>query len=162
VSPAQRRGVRRSDADEVPTVREGRVGERHRRPVGVEIDHVERLLVHEGGDITVFDPRPLVAVVSLEVLPREGDRLLVDVAAGDLPAVGGGPDAADAARGHRVQIRGGTILALAIGSQRRDRQIPVQFLSRIVEDRLLDALGLLPGDLEFDPALSDAHTTSRR
>jgi len=76
----QRRGVGRGDADEVARVRERGVSEGDRRPVRVQIDDVEDVLVQQGVDVAV-DGLP-VEVVGGEVFGGQLDGVRVHVGAG--------------------------------------------------------------------------------
>jgi len=64
---------------------------------------------------------------------------------------------AGAAGGHRVEVRLGPFLALAVGPQRRDGQVAVELLDGVEKHRVVDALGLLFGHLDLDCALPDLH-----
>jgi len=127
VRATQRRGVGRGDADEVARVRERGVSEGDRRPVRVQIDDVEDVLVQQGVDVAV-DGLP-VEVVGGEVFGGQLDGVRVHVGAGGVVPLGGGADAPNPRGRHRVvEVRRRARLAVAVRAKHRDSHVAVQLL----------------------------------
>jgi len=162
VRAAERRGVRRGDADEVAGVRERRVEEGRGRAERVEIGHVDRPFGVPEDGVRVRVDHLTVEVVRGERPLAERDRVRVAVDERDVPAVRGSARAADTARRRRVQVRLRAGLSLAVRPERRHRHVAVQLLLGVEEHRSLDAVARLVGHRQRDRALRDLHGGLRR
>ena len=99
-----------------------------------------------------------VAIISREIAFAERDGFRISVETGYVPAIGCGPNASNTACGHRVQIGRCVGKAVLCCTQGCDGDVPIPFLSRVIEDRFLDAvLGKPRNRHRYSPFL-DVHS----